>query len=76
MTARRPDFSERQLLILRLLADDKSLDDISALAGVPWDELRQEIDVLLKSLDVHTPGQAVARGIARGIIGPFRSQPS
>ena len=75
MTASKSDFSERQLLILRLLADDKSVDEITSLVGIGRAEIDQEIEVLLKALDVHTPGQAVAKGIVRGVIGPYRSQP-
>lgn len=74
MTAREPVLSERQLLILRLLADDKSVDEITSLVGIGRDELDQDIEVLFNALDVRTPGQAVARGIVRGVIGPFRSQ--
>ncbi len=75
MTAREYDFTERQLLILRLLADDRSIDEIGAYVGISQQEVDQDIEVLLKALDARSPGQAVARGIARQVIGPYRSQP-
>jgi DNA-binding NarL/FixJ family response regulator len=64
------EFSERDIAILSLLADDRQPADIAEVLDLPLETVDAEIMSLLTALSASSTRQAVAKAIGRNLIGP------
>jgi DNA-binding CsgD family transcriptional regulator len=69
------DLSEDDLLLLRLLADEKSSAQIAQMVGTSLSEVEHRIARMLEVFETVSVRHAVARAIEEGLIGPLAGRP-
>jgi DNA-binding CsgD family transcriptional regulator len=63
--------TEREIVILKLLADDRSARDVASLFGMKEQTARSHIARILEKMGAGSERQAVARAITERVIGPL-----
>lgn len=69
-----PRFTQADLLILRLMADQRTPEEIAVALSLTPVQVGERIARILRELDVTTVPGAVAKSIMQGFIGPLSSR--